>query len=92
MLRPINFIKIDIEGAELLALMGAKMILQEDRPLILAEVNPVQLQKVSGCTANEFIMFLQSLQYRCYLLGEDGIEAVSYTHLVHILYFAVYTA
>lgn len=74
MLRPINFIKIDIEGAELLALMGAKMILQEDRPLILAEVNPVQLQKVSGCTANEFIMFLQSLQYRCYLLGEDGIE------------------
>jgi FkbM family methyltransferase len=36
-LEPVKFIKMDIEGAELFALRGAKRILQESHPVILLE-------------------------------------------------------
>jgi FkbM family methyltransferase len=68
--RPVSFIKIDIEGAEPLALRGARRLLQEDRPVILSELHPAQLMKVAGCTPAEFIAELERLNYRCYELLE----------------------
>jgi hypothetical protein len=70
--RPVNFIKIDVEGAELLAFRGAKRLLKEDRPVILSELHPAQLAKVSGCTAAEFVAELESYDYKCHeLRGSD---------------------
>lgn len=48
---PIGFIKIDVEGAEPLVFRGAQRMLRTDRPIILSELNPIQLERVSGCTA-----------------------------------------
>lgn len=75
--RPVHFIKIDIEGAELLALRGARDLLKEDRPVILSEVHPAQLRKVSGCSAKDFVSEIEGLNYRCYeldgtLFRDDG--------------------
>jgi FkbM family methyltransferase len=66
--RPVHFIKIDVEGAELLAFRGAKELLQKDRPVILSELHPAQLLKVSGCTAAEFVAELESYNYKCHEL------------------------
>jgi len=78
--RPVDFIKIDVEGAELLALRGARAILMEDRPVILAEINPPQLPKVSGCTPNDLIAELRTYGYSCHLLASDGAVGERMTH------------
>jgi len=71
--RPISFIKIDIEGAEPLALRGAGKILKKDRPVILSEVNPAQLKKVAGCSAKEFISEIESYGYDSFYLKEGKL-------------------
>ena len=40
--RPPGFIKIDVEGAELLVLEGARQTLMRHRPLMLVEVNSMR--------------------------------------------------
>ena len=46
--RPVRFIKMDVEGAEPQVVRGATRILNEDRPLILSELHPTQLERASG--------------------------------------------
>jgi FkbM family methyltransferase len=77
--RPVHFIKIDVEGAELLAFRGAKELLKEDRPVIMSELHPAQLAKVSGCTAAEFVAELEGYGYKCHEL--DGTELIPLTSL-----------
>lgn len=67
--RPVSFIKIDVEGAEPLVFEGARRLLAEDRPLILSEVHPEQLDRVSGVSPAEFIALMRRLGYRCHELG-----------------------
>jgi FkbM family methyltransferase len=71
-LRPIRFIKIDVEGAEPLVFRGARRLLEEDRPVILCEINPQQIAKVGGTTPRELIREMASLGFECRLLGEEG--------------------
>jgi FkbM family methyltransferase len=66
--RPIDFVKTDIEGAEPLAFRGAEEILRTDRPIILSELNPVALERVSGCTPAQFIAEMQARGYDCRIL------------------------
>ncbi|MEY2497395.1 MAG: hypothetical protein QOD12_951 [Verrucomicrobiota bacterium] len=70
--RPVRLIKLDAEGAELLALRGAQSLLQTDRPIVLAEINPEQLRMVSGCSANEMIAEMAAAGYRCFRLAGEG--------------------
>jgi FkbM family methyltransferase len=78
--RPIEFIKIDIEGAEPLALLeGGGQLLKKDHPLILAEINPVALLRTSGYTPTDFVQGMQRLGYKCHRLqgmhlGEQLID------------------
>lgn len=67
--RPIGFIKADIEGAEPLAFRGADALLRADRPVILSELHPLQLERVSGVTPGQFISEMRARGYRCHLLG-----------------------
>ena len=66
--RPVHFIKIDVEGAELLAFRGGKALLREDRPVVLSELHPAQLEKVSGCTPSDFVAEMKSYDYQCHEL------------------------
>jgi FkbM family methyltransferase len=74
--RPVRLIKIDIEGAEPLALGGARELLRADRPTILSEINPPQIEEVSGRGPADFIAEMAKLGYRCFLLveGRPGSE------------------
>jgi len=67
--RPVSFIKADIEGAEPLAFRGADALLRSDRPVILSELHPRQLDRVSGVTPAQFIDEMRHRGYRCHLLG-----------------------
>ena len=68
----VDFIKLDVEGAELGVLQGAAGILHgPSRPVILAEVQDVRT-KPWGYTAREIIHFLVRKQYRWFALDSEG--------------------
>jgi FkbM family methyltransferase len=77
--RPVSFIKIDIEGAEPLALRGAESILRDDRPIILSELHPAQLQRVARSTPTDFLLEMHSRGYQCHSLegGRPGQRLTS---------------
>jgi FkbM family methyltransferase len=66
--RPVRFIKVDVEGAEPLVFRGGRQLLSEDRPIILSEINPGQLGKVSAVTPRELISEMETIGYECVLL------------------------
>jgi FkbM family methyltransferase len=73
--RPVRFLKIDVEGAEPLVMRGAADLLRTDRPAILSELHPRQLDAVSHVSAEGYLEQMRSLGYRCHALGEEGRPA-----------------
>jgi hypothetical protein len=59
---PVKLIKIDIEGGELFALYGMKMLLMEQKPILVFEWN-VKTADAMGYHPDEIIQFLNSLNY-----------------------------
>ena len=59
---PVDFIKIDVEGAELTVLKGAVDTIQEYRPLINIELREDNLA-MAGTSPKEVISFLEGLGY-----------------------------
>ncbi len=73
--RPVRFIKMDVEGAEPLVLRGAARLLREDKPMILSELHPTQLQRASGMTADAFLAQLAATGYRAHRVEDGAIGA-----------------
>ncbi len=68
----VDFIKLDVEGAELSFLHGAtKLLAGERRPVILAEVQDIRTRPW-GYPAREIIRFLVRARYRWFALSGDG--------------------
>ncbi len=68
----IDFIKMDVEGAELGVLQGAAGILSgPSRPAILAEVQDLRTEPW-GYAAREIIRFLSRKEYRWFALDAEG--------------------
>jgi len=74
--RPVRFIKIDVEGAEPQVLRGARRLLREDRPTILSELHPTQLDRASGTSAAAFLREIGELGYRAHYLENGAPGAV----------------
>ncbi|MBC8460837.1 MAG: FkbM family methyltransferase [Deltaproteobacteria bacterium] len=72
----IDFIKIDIEGAEYLALKPIEKRLKKDKPIILSEVNQPLLAHVSQVSSAEYIKFVQDCGYNCFLLGDRDEKSI----------------
>jgi FkbM family methyltransferase len=75
MRRPVRFIKMDVEGAEPQVIRGAAKILAEDRPMILSELHPTQLERASGVTADEFLAQVGALSYRAHRIEHGAVGA-----------------
>lgn len=88
--RPVNFIKIDAEGAEGLILTGAEDILREDKPEVLCEIHDHQLQKVSGISGTELIKIMGRKGYSCKAFVPGGMMPVQGSeiagHVVNVLF------
>lgn len=68
----VDFIKLDVEGAELTTLKGAaKLLKRAPRPAILAEVQDARTLPW-GYPAKDIIEHLQSIGYRWFKSGLDG--------------------
>ncbi len=63
-----DVIKIDVEGAEPMVFSGAVNALGRRKPIILSELFPNQLLKVSGKTSAQYIQQMKDYGYSCYLL------------------------
>jgi FkbM family methyltransferase len=73
-------IKIDIEGAELLALRGAKQSLLRHRPTVVVAVHPEPMRML-GTTPGQLMSYMRSLDYRGKtpsgtMIQEPGFEEV----------------
>jgi FkbM family methyltransferase len=69
-LRRIDVLKLDIEGAEYAALVGAEETLRLHRPLILIELFDASLRK-QGRTANDVLALLADLGYQTYIFDPE---------------------
>ncbi len=68
----VDFVKLDVEGAELSVLQGATELLSRSpRPVILAEVQDIRTQPW-GYRALEIISYLSKLGFEWYQLRTDG--------------------
>ena len=68
----VDFVKLDVEGAELSVLYGAMKLLQrEQRPAILAEVQDIRTQPW-GYAAREILQFLIRMDYRWFAIAAKG--------------------
>lgn len=68
----IDFIKIDVEGAEFVVLNNCKNLLCKCRPTIISEVHCKQLFTVSKISAFDYINFIKSCGYTCHRITNDG--------------------
>ncbi len=71
--RPVRLIKMDVEGAEPLVVRGAARLLEEDRPMVLSELHPTQLDRASGARPGDFLDQMRALGYRAHRTGGGGI-------------------
>lgn len=72
-IKRVDFIKCDIEGAELFALKGAKETIANHRPIIFCEM----LRKwsaVFGYHPNELILFLKGYGYDCFTVDNSVLS------------------
>jgi FkbM family methyltransferase len=74
-LRQVDLIKIDIEGNEMHALRGARLLIERDHPMIVAELNSVCLAR-DGAKPEDVIQFLGRYDYSVRHLDSDNILAV----------------
>jgi FkbM family methyltransferase len=73
--RRIDLIKIDVEGAELNALIGLSEMIDRDRPIIVSEFSPGAMPGISHCTGPEYLGFLIARGYRIGVIEPDGSES-----------------
>ncbi len=77
--RRVDVIKIDVEGAEHHALLGAAGLLRRCRPAIVSEFSPGQLRAVSGIDGPGYLRFLQGFGYRLGVIGDGGAYSLGLT-------------
>ena len=70
-----NFIKCDVEGAELLVFRGAEKIIKLYNPKIFTELLR-KWSKPYGYHPNDMINFLGNLDYVCYGIGKSRIKRI----------------
>jgi FkbM family methyltransferase len=70
----VDFIRMDIEGAELMALEGARGVLDRDKPHVLVEIHPAMLATRFGGSAEAVVSLFTDRGYRMFALNGDRLE------------------
>lgn len=70
--RTIDFVKIDVEGAEYNALLGASEMLKRCHPTVVSEFSPDMMPGISGVDGPEYLRFLLGFGYRVSVIELAG--------------------
>ncbi len=73
--RPVRLVKMDVEGGEPRVVAGARRLLEADHPVLIAEVHPEQLRRVSGVGPDALLGELARLGYTAHRIDENGLGA-----------------
>jgi len=71
-LTALDVIKLDIEGAEPLALQGMNSLVEKYRPLIITEFSPKLIDQTSQVAPLAYLSQLVNLGYSLKIIGESG--------------------
>ncbi|WP_158747001.1 FkbM family methyltransferase [Acidisphaera sp. L21] len=74
--RRIDVLKIDVEGAEFNALLGAEATLRRCQPALLSEFSPGQLAAISGIDGAAYLKWLMNLGYQLGVVRRDGSSPI----------------
>ena len=70
----VDFLKMDIEGAELFALRGmTNLLTQTNNPILILEMN-AKMMTAAGYGSKELLEFLLPFQYQCYEFVRGGLK------------------
>jgi FkbM family methyltransferase len=74
--QPVDLIKMDIEGAEYLAILGMQKLIKRDQPIIISEFSPDFLQSVSHVSPQDYLslLLLDETYQLAVIRGVDNLE------------------
>jgi FkbM family methyltransferase len=82
---PIDVLKLDIEGAEGMAMRGALELIRRDRPIITSEASMEMLGRVSQMTLRDYLLITRDLGYRQFVIGRTDGQLTEATDLDQFL-------
>jgi FkbM family methyltransferase len=68
----IDLIKIDVDGAEYMALMGCEQLIQRHKPSIISEFAPDLLPGISGVSGEDYLSWFVDRKYSLAIIQPDG--------------------
>jgi len=68
----IDIVKIDIEGYEPYAVEGMKEIINRDKPIIITELNPTELLRISDLQPSAYLTTFINLGYNVFQIEDNG--------------------
>jgi FkbM family methyltransferase len=68
----VDFIKIDVEGAEGLVVSGAKRNIEKYRPLVTSEFSMEMLPRVSGMSGYEYLTYFKNNAYDIFMIDSKS--------------------
>jgi FkbM family methyltransferase len=71
----IDFIKCDVEGAELFVFQGGVKVIERFKPIILTEISRINQSKFSY-HPNKLIKFFKENGYLCFIATEKGLKEI----------------
>jgi FkbM family methyltransferase len=93
---PVRLIKMDVEGAEPSVVAGARELIARDRPVIVSEVHPEQLARVSSSSPSDYLHQLSALGFEAYRIDDGrlgptigageitGVTTVAFAHTANV--------
>ncbi|MBD1847251.1 FkbM family methyltransferase [Cyanobacteria bacterium FACHB-63] len=89
-IQKIDFIKMDIEGAEYAALMGMQGIIERDRPLFLMEINASTLERLGYQKSQIWQFIVKEQGYNAYQVGLNActllhsLDAITQSNIIFV--------
>jgi len=73
----VGLLKIDVEGYEFKAILGAMETIKRCRPVVISEFSPAALEDSCGATGREYLELFTQLGYDISCITDTGIEAAT---------------
>lgn len=70
--RTIDLVKIDVQGAEYSALLGASELIRRCHPTIVSEFSPTMMPGMSGVDGRQYLRFLLDFGYKVSIIEGGG--------------------